>query len=250
MLNHPAAGAVKEPLIRAENLSKSFPGVKALNNVSLNVYPGEIHALTGENGSGKSTLSKCIGGLYQPDTGTIFLDGRGGLHPQPGCRASVRHRHDQPRADPGDQPHGRRERLPGPAAADEVRHHRLGQAQRGRAAGSRPARRACLAQDARLDAQHRAPAGSRDRPRAVDRGAAARTGRGDIISLRGGNRSALDHRRGARGRRLRGTDDQPPDAGALPIGPPGHRAPGRQPGRRGADAGDLRGPARADDGRP
>jgi ABC-type sugar transport system ATPase subunit len=83
MSNRPAVGTAKEPFIRAENLSKSFPGVKALNNVSLNVYPGEIHALTGENGSGKSTLSKCIGGLYQPDTGTIFLDGQEVSIPNP-----------------------------------------------------------------------------------------------------------------------------------------------------------------------
>ncbi|WGL50788.1 sugar ABC transporter ATP-binding protein [Nocardioides sp. BP30] len=64
-----------EPFIRVEGVSKSFPGVRALENVSLNIYPGEIHALTGENGSGKSTLSKIVGGLYQADEGELFLDG-------------------------------------------------------------------------------------------------------------------------------------------------------------------------------
>jgi ABC-type sugar transport system ATPase subunit len=72
-----------EPFIRVEGVSKSFPGVKALDNVSLNVYPGEIHALTGENGSGKSTLSKIIGGLYQADSGTVFLDGEAVSVPNP-----------------------------------------------------------------------------------------------------------------------------------------------------------------------
>jgi ABC-type sugar transport system ATPase subunit len=83
MSNEPAIGRSKAPFIRAENLSKSFPGVKALNNVSINVYPGEIHALTGENGSGKSTLAKCIGGLYQPDAGTILVDGQEVSIPNP-----------------------------------------------------------------------------------------------------------------------------------------------------------------------
>jgi len=67
-----SAGA---PFLRVEGISKSFPGVRALDNVSLELRAGEVHALTGENGSGKSTLAKIIGGLYQPDAGTIWLDG-------------------------------------------------------------------------------------------------------------------------------------------------------------------------------
>jgi ABC-type sugar transport system ATPase subunit len=63
------------PFLRVEAVSKSFPGVRALDNVSLELRVGEVHALTGENGSGKSTLSKIIGGLYQPDKGTLWLDG-------------------------------------------------------------------------------------------------------------------------------------------------------------------------------
>ncbi|MBS44455.1 MAG: ABC transporter [Nocardioides sp.] len=64
-----------QPLIRVEGASKSFPGVRALDNVDLTIHAGEIHALTGENGSGKSTLSKIIGGLYTPDSGRIYVDG-------------------------------------------------------------------------------------------------------------------------------------------------------------------------------
>jgi methyl-galactoside transport system ATP-binding protein len=57
------------------NISKSFPGVKALDNVQLQVRPGTVHALMGENGAGKSTLMKCLFGIYQSDSGTIKVDG-------------------------------------------------------------------------------------------------------------------------------------------------------------------------------
>lgn len=58
-----------------QGISKRFPGVIALNNVSLEVYPGEIVALVGENGAGKSTLMKTLGGIHQPDEGTIKING-------------------------------------------------------------------------------------------------------------------------------------------------------------------------------
>ena len=56
-------------------VSKSFPGVRANDNVSLSVKPGEIHALLGENGAGKSTLVKMIYGILAPDEGQIIFDG-------------------------------------------------------------------------------------------------------------------------------------------------------------------------------
>ena len=59
-----------------EHISKSFPGVKALDNVSLTVKAGTVHALMGENGAGKSTLMKCLFGIYNKDEGKIFLDGK------------------------------------------------------------------------------------------------------------------------------------------------------------------------------
>ncbi|MEN9577955.1 MAG: hypothetical protein RJA70_964 [Pseudomonadota bacterium] len=65
-----------EPLLLARGLSKSFPGVKALANVTFDVAPGEIHALMGENGAGKSTLIKLLTGVYQPDSGEVTLAGR------------------------------------------------------------------------------------------------------------------------------------------------------------------------------
>lgn len=62
-------------VLEIENISKSFPGVKALNKVSLTLKEGEVHALIGENGAGKSTLMNIIFGLHTPDEGKILLDG-------------------------------------------------------------------------------------------------------------------------------------------------------------------------------
>lgn len=62
-------------LLEMKEITKAFPGVKALDQVSLKVKPGSVHALMGENGAGKSTLMKCLFGIYSPDGGEIFLDG-------------------------------------------------------------------------------------------------------------------------------------------------------------------------------
>ena len=62
--------------LEMKNVSKSFPGVKALDNVQLSVRPGTVHALMGENGAGKSTLMKCLFGIYKMDQGEILLDGK------------------------------------------------------------------------------------------------------------------------------------------------------------------------------
>ena len=59
-----------------EGITKSFPGVRALDGVSLSVKSGSVHALMGENGAGKSTLMKCLFGVYAADGGKIFLDGK------------------------------------------------------------------------------------------------------------------------------------------------------------------------------
>lgn len=61
------------PALRLEGITKTFPGVKALDDVSISVMPGEVHALMGENGAGKSTLMKVLGGIYQPDAGKIIV---------------------------------------------------------------------------------------------------------------------------------------------------------------------------------
>lgn len=69
--------ATQNTFISLENISKSFPGVRALDNVSLTLNRGEVHCLAGQNGCGKSTLIKVISGVYQPDKGShISVDGK------------------------------------------------------------------------------------------------------------------------------------------------------------------------------
>jgi len=68
--------AQREYLLEMTNVSKSFPGVKALDNVNLKVRPHSVHALMGENGAGKSTLLKCLFGIYKKDTGSILFQGK------------------------------------------------------------------------------------------------------------------------------------------------------------------------------
>jgi ribose transport system ATP-binding protein len=73
------------PFLELRGIVKRFPGVLALNGVSLDVRAGEVHALLGENGAGKSTLIKTISGVYQPDAGEIHIEGR---------RVAIRNPHD------------------------------------------------------------------------------------------------------------------------------------------------------------
>ena len=76
----PAAGP---PAVELENISKQFPGILALDHVSLTVYPGEIHAVIGENGAGKSTLINVLSGDLQPDGGRILYQGEPRPIPSP-----------------------------------------------------------------------------------------------------------------------------------------------------------------------
>jgi ribose transport system ATP-binding protein len=66
----------REPLIEARGIHKRFLGVHALDEVTAQFFPGEIAAVMGENGAGKSTLMKCLAGVYQPDEGSIVIDGK------------------------------------------------------------------------------------------------------------------------------------------------------------------------------
>ena len=63
------------PVLSLSGISKSFPGVKALSEVRLDLFPGQVTALVGENGAGKSTIVKVLTGIYQPDAGQIMVDG-------------------------------------------------------------------------------------------------------------------------------------------------------------------------------
>ena len=66
----------EEPLVKMINISKSFGGLKALDQVNFKVYRGEVLGLVGDNGAGKSTLIKILTGAYLPDEGEIFIEGR------------------------------------------------------------------------------------------------------------------------------------------------------------------------------
>ena len=72
----PPAVTDARPVLEVNNITKRFPGVLALDDVSVAFYPGEVHAVVGENGAGKSTLMKVLAGAYRPDGGQILLDGR------------------------------------------------------------------------------------------------------------------------------------------------------------------------------
>lgn len=63
-------------VLAVRGLSKTFPGVRALDSVDLTLHPGEVHALIGENGAGKSTLIKVLTGVYRPDAGEITFQGQ------------------------------------------------------------------------------------------------------------------------------------------------------------------------------
>ena len=63
-------------IIEMLNITKEFPGIKANDNITLQLKKGEIHALLGENGAGKSTLMSILFGLYQPTSGTIRMNGK------------------------------------------------------------------------------------------------------------------------------------------------------------------------------
>jgi ABC-type sugar transport system ATPase subunit len=67
---------VADPLLSIRKMTKRFGGLVAVNEVSWDIYPGEVVGLLGDNGAGKSTLIKCISGVYQPDDGEIYFEGR------------------------------------------------------------------------------------------------------------------------------------------------------------------------------
>ncbi|MRW90570.1 ATP-binding cassette domain-containing protein [Duganella sp. FT80W] len=75
------SSAPQNPVLELRGISKAFTGVQALNGVSLNLYPGEVHTLMGQNGAGKSTLIKVLTGVYAPDHGQIVLAGQA-IQPQ------------------------------------------------------------------------------------------------------------------------------------------------------------------------
>ena len=70
----------RKSILQMKGISKTFPGVQALDSVDFDLYPGEVHVLVGENGAGKSTLMKILAGAYAADEGSIILDGEVQAH--------------------------------------------------------------------------------------------------------------------------------------------------------------------------
>ena len=103
-----------DPILRMSGIHKAFVGVKALDDVDLRLFPGEVHALMGENGAGKSTLIKVLTGVYDHDAGEIALEGRPGAVRQPDGGAARRRQHRVPGGQPVHEPLRRREPLPRP----------------------------------------------------------------------------------------------------------------------------------------
>ncbi len=126
-----AASSAGSGVLEIRHVSKAFPNVQALADVSLDVRPGEVLAFLGENGAGKSTLLKILNGDYQPDEGTLTIDGEQLQLRQPARSARSRH----PRHLPG--------------AGDHPRRRRGREHLRRRAAAARPLRRPAHAQPAR-----------------------------------------------------------------------------------------------------
>ena len=140
-MEHPrtqrAPDVATRPILEMEHISKSFGATQALQDVSLTLYGGEIHALLGENGAGKSTLIKIMTGIHQPDTGEIRVDEQAGASwllagrpapgrcrhlpgaddlPRPECGGEHLYRPPQPRAyrrPAGDEPRSRTRCWPG-----------------------------------------------------------------------------------------------------------------------------------------
>ena len=98
--------------LEIQHLTKTFPGVKALSDMSLRVRPGEVHALLGENGAGKSTLLRTMSGVMKPNSGTIAVDGQVANPSRPPRRTPGWDRHDPSGTSAGSRAHCRSEHVP------------------------------------------------------------------------------------------------------------------------------------------
>ena len=138
------------PVLTLAHVFKRFDHTQALSDVSLDLYPGEIHALLGENGAGKSTLIKIMTGVHQPDEGEMRLDGQP-VHVRSATRRSalgIAAIYQEPMVFPG--PERRREHLHQPRESRP--HRRLEAHLQGGRGDPRPARREPRRPRSRLEA--------------------------------------------------------------------------------------------------
>ena len=108
------------PLVELRDISIAFGGIRAVDHVSVDLYPGEVVGLLGHNGAGKSTLIKCLSGAYRMDAGEIFINGQPVTIENPRDARTLQHRDDLPDARAGRQPRRRLEPVPGPRDRDGV----------------------------------------------------------------------------------------------------------------------------------
>ena len=166
-------------------ITKTFPGVTALNRVSLRLRAGEVLALMGENGAGKSTLMKVLGGAYLPDEGAILIDGRAVTlrSVRDARRLGIALIHQELMLAPNLDITaniflGNEAQHASPARARFAR----GDLQQRTAALLEAGRPSRAGRHARLDAQHRADADGRDRQGALARRPHHRHGRADVVA--------------------------------------------------------------------
>ena len=127
----------ERPTLALSHVSKAFGAVRALRDVSLELFAGEAHALVGENGAGKSTLVKTLAGVHRPDSGPGAAGRRAAWSSTDRPSPAGRHRRHLPGADALPRPLGRREHLHGPpAAARSAPHRPQADERRGRASCS------------------------------------------------------------------------------------------------------------------
>ncbi len=219
------------PLLEARHVSKAFPGVQALDDVSLAVYAGEVHVVLGQNGAGKSTLIKTLYGAYRPDQGEFLFDGSLARLTSPADARrlgiavmfqefslvpylSIAQNIFLGREFPG--------RLPG--TIDRASHAGGG----GAPAGDARHRRRCT--NARTSARRRAAADGRNREGAVPARARAGHGRTDGGVVGSGDRAPLRHHPHAQSRRRRDRLHFPPPPRDLRDRRSDYRAPRRPEG--------------------
>ena len=124
------AGMPRIPLLEMHGIVKTFPGVRALGGVDLDVRPGEVHCLLGQNGAGKSTLIKVLAGAHQPDEGTISWRGEQVALGDPQAAMTLGIATIYQELDLVSGPHRGRQHLPRPRELP-VRHHPPGRGQPG-----------------------------------------------------------------------------------------------------------------------